>query len=137
MAATRPVQCINKPTIHPFVCIQCGSQQKDYFIDTGLDVPDEHFKPLWEGIIYFCCECANNLVNDITRAIARWEAEHERGTESESNDGTSNDPSNDGLSNGESNESDELVAVVSGDESQSEPPVAATLESTIFFWRTP
>ena len=69
-----PVQLWETPPYFPNVCIRCGcgTGQRKYFIDLGITLMG-HFNPMNEGSIYYCDECAPNLVDDIGKVIKNWE----------------------------------------------------------------
>lgn len=73
----RDVNLQQQPVFYPNVCVRCGcgTGQREYFIDLGLDL-SKLFDPLHEGNVYYCNECAKNLVTDLNRIIAKWDAEH-------------------------------------------------------------
>ena len=130
MAATRPVQCLDLPIVFPHACLGCGSGTKrDYFVDLGLDLDHTNFQPLWDGAIYLCSVCMENLIVDYRRALNHYE-------ENKNGSGTTGtvepDQSDSGNVDGSSNESDETSGELPGDVVKSEPPIAATLDSTPF-----
>lgn len=73
---SRPVQLHLQPPFYPKVCIRCGcgTGQREYFIDLGLNLSG-YFNPMNEGDIYYCNECVKNLLVDISRLIAKREEE--------------------------------------------------------------
>lgn len=73
----RPVTISAAPPFHPFICLRCklGTGAREYFVDLGLDISGE-FNPMYEGSIFYCNECAKNLVTDLIQAIAKWDLEH-------------------------------------------------------------
>lgn len=72
-----PVQLWPAPHYHPYVCIRCGcgAGQRTYFIDLGLNLSG-YFNPMNEGSIYYCDQCASNLIGDINREVAKWHHDH-------------------------------------------------------------
>lgn len=76
----RDVMLLKNPVAEPGVCCKCGSQNKDWFVDIGIDVEGKHLPGeeyqetvpfIWfEGVFYLCCDCYNSLVTDLTR---RWD----------------------------------------------------------------
>jgi hypothetical protein len=68
----RPVQIVDKPPVHPHVCVQCGKQDdRDYFVDLGFDI-SVLYQPLWEGCIYLCNLCMENLVNSYQTQLTKF-----------------------------------------------------------------
>lgn len=71
---TRPIQLFDKPPMTPFVCAKCGSQEREHFVDLGIDSElrrnDEHGQTHYtEGVIYFCSRCMVSLLRDYTGAL--------------------------------------------------------------------
>lgn len=73
----RPVTLSEAPAFHPFVCIRCkiGTTSRRYFIDLGIDISGE-FNPMYDGNIYYCDECSQNLIVDMLRVIQEWDIAH-------------------------------------------------------------
>jgi hypothetical protein len=68
----RPVMIVDKPPVHPHVCVQCGKQDdRDYFVDLGFDI-SVLYQPLWEGCIYLCNLCMENIVNSYQAALTKF-----------------------------------------------------------------
>ena len=88
----RSVAIYENPIMEPGVCARCGSQDKDWFVDLGLvveggrDNPNNNREPvgsdykypsLWfEGAIFYCCDCVNNLVTDVSRKLEEFKNTH-------------------------------------------------------------
>lgn len=71
----RPVQIYDKPPLHPFVCIKCGSSHdREHFVDLGIDTEMKNTGPMdqmyyTEGTIYFCSRCMVDLLRVYTTKI--------------------------------------------------------------------
>lgn len=74
---TRELQLVQTPQFHPHTCVRCGcgTGEREFFIDLGLDLAGV-FNPLYDGNVYYCNLCARNLVSDIHRAVGKWDADH-------------------------------------------------------------
>lgn len=59
-----------RPNFHPHVCIICGvgDDRREWYVDLQLAI-DNHFNPLYNGAIYFCNECWDATVRDVSRAV--------------------------------------------------------------------
>lgn len=66
-----PILIMKSPTFPPYTCIRCGvgaGPFRNFFVDLGIsnelavDLRDH-------GAIYFCDQCARNLVNDLTELL--------------------------------------------------------------------
>lgn len=77
----REVGIFQNPVAEPGVCIKCGSQHREWFIDIGIDVDyneDRDGLRLWlDGIAYLCSDCFNGLVKDVYRRFAEYEQTHD------------------------------------------------------------
>ncbi len=89
----REVNILTNPVAHPGVCGKCGSQNKDWFVDIGMDIdynmklegsqlPNEEDLDnrlnIWlDGILYLCCDCINSLIVDVTRRFNDYLQEHD------------------------------------------------------------
>lgn len=124
--AQGPVQIMDKPIAHPYVCMSCGiAENRKYYVDTGLDVDQQMFQPLWDGRIYLCNECIEGIITDYQRVKELYlESTNEDGR------GNSDDQTESGRTDGESENPLGNVDESSGEQSSSESPVAATLDST-------
>lgn len=72
----RPVQIVERPHIHPGVCVTCGLQSgRDYFVDLGLEI-SVLYQPLTEGPVYLCSECMTNLINEYYARLSEWNASY-------------------------------------------------------------
>lgn len=60
-----------KPLFHPHVCIQCGKQEGEYFVDLQFQL-DNHFRPLYDGSILLCSDCWPDVVNTGNRLIQEY-----------------------------------------------------------------
>ena len=71
---------LGHPVSDPGFCIRCGSQNRDWFVDLGIDAainipPDGDYPVAWlDGILYYCCECINNLLTDVEAALKAFAA---------------------------------------------------------------
>lgn len=63
---------LDRPVIHPGVCIVCGTQESEYFVDPELQL-DLHFNPLYSGAVIFCKGCWHNTVETANRLIQERE----------------------------------------------------------------
>lgn len=77
---------------------------------------------MWEGPIYFCNECMDNLVGDYQRALEAHGLRTARTVEPDQPDV--------GDADGESGPISGNIRRNIGDEQESKPPPAATLDST-------
>src|SRR5688572_31117866 len=61
---------LERPNFHPHVCIQCGvgDDRRVWYVDLQLAI-DNHFNPLYNGAIYFCNECWDDMVRVVSRDI--------------------------------------------------------------------
>jgi hypothetical protein len=89
---SRTVAIYENPIMEPGVCARCASQDKDWFVDLGLIITGERTNPnnvrepvgsdytypnLWfEGAIFYCCDCINNLVTDVSRKLEEFKNNH-------------------------------------------------------------
>src|SRR5688500_18779381 len=75
---TRQVTLESHPTFHPNVCVRCGCGPKEdrpYFIDLGISLLDK-FDPRFDGSIYYCSLCADNLLTDLNSVISQYRDRH-------------------------------------------------------------
>lgn len=132
--ALRPVQVMEMPVVFPHVCLNCGSPSgRDYFVDIGCDMDHTNFQPLWDGAIYFCNVCMEAIISDYHRALARFMEDKNSGI------GIATDSREDDVDAGNSGNVDDVPESPDGTSEepngsvpQSEPPIAATLDSTGF-----
>ena len=82
----REVTILKRPVSAPGVCGKCGSQEKDWFVDVGLDLDFNQTEPqinkegernpglvLWvDGVFYLCCDCLNSLMSDVERKFDNY-----------------------------------------------------------------
>ena len=68
----RPVAIVDKPPIHPHVCVVCGKQnEREYFVDTGIDIDHQYFQAVFEGSLFLCCICMESLINDYYAKLSK------------------------------------------------------------------
>lgn len=72
-----PVQLWPSPPYYPHTCIRCGcgAGQRKFFVDLGINLTGA-FNPMYDGSIYYCDECASNLIGDINRVVGQWFADN-------------------------------------------------------------
>lgn len=79
---TREVTIFSNPVAAPGVCAKCGSQDKDWFVDLGFELEMHKYEPsigltTWfDGVVYLCCDCINNLIYDIDRKFPIFKDDH-------------------------------------------------------------
>lgn len=73
----REVTILSNPVAEPGVCMKCGSQERDWFVDIGIDIDYNENRSglkLWlDGIAYLCCDCLNNLYTDVHKRFSQFE----------------------------------------------------------------
>ena len=64
---------LQRPIIHPHVCICCsiGDERRDWYVDLGLAL-DNHFNPLYDGAIYYCNLCWDDLVRRVGIEVQKF-----------------------------------------------------------------
>lgn len=69
-----PVQVFARAPFPPHICVKCGSQNRQYLIDLGINL-EVYYNPAvygnagYEGAIYICNECWDSLVVSVSREI--------------------------------------------------------------------
>lgn len=92
----RDVAIYSNAIAEPGVCAKCGSQAKDWFVDLGFDLdmnrpfnvemdssetPVQSYNLWFDGVVYLCCDCFNNLVIDAQRLYEEFKNTHNIGVE--------------------------------------------------------
>ena len=120
----REVSIFSNPVAAPGVCAKCGSQDNDWFVDLGFEAEMHKFDdsinlPTWfDGVVYLCCDCTNNLYTDLLRKFGQFEDDHYVRTNLH---GYSRpELSDDSIFNGSESISDENSDDASGDNSEPE-----------------
>lgn len=89
----RTVAIYENPIMEPGVCAKCGSQQRDWFVDLGLNITGEKEAPYkavnvedgepyespnhwFDGAIMYCNVCINNLFDDVCRKFTEFKENH-------------------------------------------------------------
>lgn len=88
----RSVAIYENPVMEPGVCGKCGSQQRDWFVDIGLNVTGgkrnpmndredegslyEHPDVYFDGALFICCVCINDMFNEINRRFLEFKKDH-------------------------------------------------------------
>ena len=79
---SREETIFSNPVAAPGVCAKCGSQDKDWFVDLGFELEMHKYEPsielpTWfDGVVYLCCDCVNNLISDIDRKFPVFKDDH-------------------------------------------------------------
>ena len=87
----RDVAIYENPIMEPGVCARCYSQDKDWFVDLGLNIAGTKTSPMnqgqenaeysypnhwFDGAIIYCCDCINNLMSDVERRFKQFKETH-------------------------------------------------------------
>src|SRR5215510_9861305 len=68
---------LERPNFPPYVCISCGlGNNRGWFVSLNLPL-DTYFNPVNEGNVFFCNECWENLVVDVSKAVHIFAQNHE------------------------------------------------------------
>ena len=79
----RTLTIYNNPVAAPGVCARCGSQDKDWFADMGFELDMNKYEPslnlpVWfDGIVYLCCDCVNDIISDLRKAYKHFQIDHD------------------------------------------------------------
>ena len=68
---------LERPNFPPYVCIICSmSVGKKWFVSLDINL-DHYFNPLNDGRIFYCNECWDNLITDVTKSVNTFLIGHE------------------------------------------------------------
>jgi len=86
----RPVQLLDKPISHPWVCAKCGSgNAREHYVDLGIDTEFTQLDAftqvhLSEGAIYLCNLCITALIVDYLNKLFDFISNQRTGLDLES-----------------------------------------------------
>ena len=70
---------LERPNFPPYVCIQCGTgggEHRKWFVSLNLPL-DNYFNPVNEGNVFYCNECWDSLVRDVSKDVQLFLLGHE------------------------------------------------------------